>query len=160
MIRISMDELGAIDDTIGYVGKYNGDASVEDILNGNINNWKWKTVLSKDAEDIEAAILFIRHVDKNPALVRSLMTAFKVPRNSAVHILKSNKLIGECPNIPVSIAGLAYGGYLFVRDRFKTDEYIKGYMTQDDLSSINVLQGCCLEGLFDLRLCSYYCDFA
>lgn len=158
--RIGQEDLGAIDNTIGYICKYDGNATIDDILSGNVSHWYWRTIPSAEAENMNSVcIMLVKHVDENPTLA-------KILKQMKIHITSLGFIplplnAPEMKEIPVGISGIVVNEILFLRDRFKTNEYIIDFSTQEDLQMRRgvALNSYCLRGRFDLTLCSYYCEF-
>lgn len=143
--KINQDDLGAIDNTTGYFCKFDENLFVNDILNGKVKNWSWSTISTIEIEEYEeACVMFVDHIDEDPLSNMNFLPSFRLNRR-----------------VEVGIYGILINQLLFVRDKFKVKKSFTGFTTQESLHKNRgvAINSYCLHGVFNLTLCSYYCDF-
>lgn len=132
--KVGINDLGNLDNSDAYIGKFSLDIPLIKLLNDNIQNWWWTTISDSDVvPTTELVILFINHI--------------------YIH----------SENPTVSISGVQINDMIFIKEKTKrqnfdlkfainTDKHVLIKRANTSISLNNTI----LRGYFDLRNCLYY----
>lgn len=151
LIKISKDDLGSLDDSIGILGKHNT-TPLSNVVRGETNDWWWKTVSSEEIANpyYKAVVLFMSYIDYNR---RMNINRFMNIMNSKINNTKIE--------ISSTISGVMIGNVLFLKSRLPTKKFDMKFDINTD-NSINIsrlgvtINDCCFKGVFNLKTARFY----